>query len=175
MTNRRWRAALDVALALYLVALVWLTFGPHPKLPDIGPPPGSITAGGQASPTAGASPSPQHPLTRAERRRLAQQRAAARAERSADTERGANVLLFVPGGLLLMLRTRWSAVRTLGVLVATSAAIEVLQWTLATWRSASVGDVVMNGTGALVGVTAGALLRRLWRTDRRSVTDGPLR
>ena len=110
------RRTLDVLLIVYIGAVCWLTFGPPPALPHLGPP--------------------------------------------TLLERLANVALFVPGGALIALRTRWRALRIVVVLAAWSAAIELTQLTLATWRTPDVGDVIMNTTGALVGVALVSAYRR---------------
>ena len=104
----RGRRVLDLLLLVYVAAVCWLTFGPPPPLPHLGPP--------------------------------------------TVLERLANVALFVPGGALIALRTRWRAARIVLLLAAWSAGIELVQLTLATWRTPDVGDVIMNTTGALIGV-----------------------
>lgn len=75
-------------------------------------------------------------------------------------EFGANVLMFVPAGLLAGLllppRRRWLAVVG-GVLV--SVLIEFVQGELLPERFASVRDVVANSGGVLVGVVVAIVLR----------------
>jgi glycopeptide antibiotics resistance protein len=75
-------------------------------------------------------------------------------------ESSANVLFFVPvgffGGLLLPYRLMWLAV-PLGV--GLSGAIELTQKLFLPGRVASVGDVIANGSGALIGCVVAALVR----------------
>lgn len=80
----------------------------------------------------------------------------------AGTEAVANVVLFVPFGLLVgwLLRRSWWAV---GLAAATSAAIELVQRTMPS-RVPTVQDVVLNTLGAAVGVAALLLARRRART-----------
>ncbi len=79
-------------------------------------------------------------------------------------EAGANVLMFVPFGVLVgLLVARPWAVVLLGA--ATSALIETVQLALPT-RVSTVQDVVMNTLGAAVGVAALALAARA-RSRRR--------
>jgi hypothetical protein len=72
-----------------------------------------------------------------------------------------NVLLFVPLGLALRWLTgRWIAI--VGIAGLTTLAIETLQWRLIPGRDASLGDLIANTLGAmigawLVGVSAKAL------------------
>jgi glycopeptide antibiotics resistance protein len=71
---------------------------------------------------------------------------------TADAERTANIVLFVPAGLLLcyaLPTVRRSAVWAL--CVATSLGIEAVQYVLPT-RDSSVIDVVTNSTGAALGI-----------------------
>jgi len=79
----------------------------------------------------------------------------------------ANVLLFVPVALLFAL----TAPRVPGVVVwlvctATSAAVETAQLILP-GRESTVRDVVLNSTGALIGV-----LLHIFVSRRRSGTSG---
>lgn len=68
-------------------------------------------------------------------------------------EQGANVFLFVPAGFLLCsLRPRWRKGLVWAVCVVASLAIEVVQLALP-GREASGLDVVLNATGAAVGIS----------------------
>ncbi len=118
--TRRWRLALDVALVVYLGVVSWLTFGPPPPLPDLGPP--------------------------------------------TVLERLANIAMFVPGGVLLRLRVRWRPTAIVVLLAVWSAGIELTQLAFLTWRTPDIGDVIMNTTGAVIGVAAA----RAWAA---SMTD----
>jgi glycopeptide antibiotics resistance protein len=71
-----------------------------------------------------------------------------------------NVLLFVPLGMMLALRTR-SLRHTLAVAALTSLAIEVAQALLPLGRTSNVDDVLLNVLGAAVGAGLVALVRRL--------------
>ena len=76
-------------------------------------------------------------------------------------ERGSNVALFVPLALLLcwaLPRARRTAVWLACVLG--SAGVELVQWAFLPERTASVVDVLTNGTGAAVGVVLHWLLTR---------------
>ncbi|NRG41637.1 VanZ family protein [Rathayibacter sp. VKM Ac-2835] len=83
-------------------------------------------------------------------------------------EAAANVLLFVPLGLLAALhlpaRRAWLAV-LLGML--TSTAVEAVQLLLLAQRHADLHDVLANTIGAAVGAAIGALLRGLLLARRR--------
>ncbi|ALS57659.1 VanZ family protein [Rathayibacter toxicus] len=83
-------------------------------------------------------------------------------------EASANVVLFIPFGLLLALHVRapwaWLAV-FLGAI--TSTAIETIQLLLLSARYASGQDIVMNTTGAAIGAVMGALLRQLVVSQQR--------
>ena len=72
----------------------------------------------------------------------------------------ANVLFFVPvgflGGLLLPYRLQWLAVVLGGVL---SCCIELSQKLFLPGRVASLGDVLANTSGALIGCILAALVR----------------
>jgi len=80
-------------------------------------------------------------------------------------EVGANVVMFVPFGVLAMTAYRWTRVwsTTLAGL-ATSALIEGVQLFLPT-RYATVSDLVANTAGAFFGALAVAIIRRR-RTPR---------
>ncbi|MGO2654822.1 MAG: VanZ family protein [Pseudoclavibacter sp.] len=76
-------------------------------------------------------------------------------------ERSANVLLFVPAGLLLallMARHRWWL--ALAICVVGSCLIELGQLLLLPARYATLDDVVMNSLGALIGVGVAAFVTR---------------
>ncbi|MCJ1701156.1 VanZ family protein [Rathayibacter festucae] len=83
-------------------------------------------------------------------------------------EATANVLLFVPLGLLAALhlpgRRAWLAV-LLGA--ATSAAVETVQLLLLPQRHADVHDVLANTAGAAIGAVLGVVLRRRLLARRR--------
>lgn len=78
-------------------------------------------------------------------------------------ERAANVLLFVPAGLLLSYALPRTAPWLVWLLcVAVSAGAEVAQLALP-GRAPTVVDVLMNGAGAAIGVLLHLLLTRLHR------------
>jgi hypothetical protein len=76
---------------------------------------------------------------------------------------GFNVLLFVPLGVALRLRTRrWAAI--LAVVFATSVAVEVLQGVLPLGRTPNVDDIILNTFGGILGaVGARVALQARWR------------
>ncbi|MGY1742170.1 MULTISPECIES: VanZ family protein [unclassified Blastococcus] len=85
-------------------------------------------------------------------------------------EAGANVVMFVPVGLLLCLafpRARRLALWLLCVVV--SASVELYQG-LGPGRDSSVRDVVTNGTGAAIGVVLGWAVEAVHR--RRAAARG---
>jgi glycopeptide antibiotics resistance protein len=87
----------------------------------------------------------------------------------ATVESVANVLFFVPLGLLVVLLAGarwWWAGLAAGVVV--SAGIETGQALFLPARTATLDDVVANGVGALLGAVAGVLL--LSRAARRRHT-----
>lgn len=87
-------------------------------------------------------------------------------------EASANVLLFVPGGLLLSFtlpRRRWWQVLALGA--AVSGAIELGQMLFLPHRFSSWQDILMNTLGIGVGLGLAGLLRRL--PQRRSALSEP--
>jgi glycopeptide antibiotics resistance protein len=71
-----------------------------------------------------------------------------------------NVVLFVPLGVLLVLVLRRSWLEAALVAVAVSAVLEVVQLVPALHREATLGDVLTNGLGALVGATIATVVRR---------------
>jgi len=92
----------------------------------------------------------------------------------AGLEAGANVLMFVPFGVLvgLLVRRGWLVV-ALGLCL--SAAIELTQLLLLPTRVATVQDVVLNTLGAALGVlglqAARALMTRR-QAEERGTTSG---
>lgn len=88
-------------------------------------------------------------------------------------EFGANVLIFVPAGLvaglLLPQGRRWLA-GVGGVLV--SVAIEAVQGELLPGRFASVRDVVANSIGVWIGVGAATLFRHFEARRTKEITGG---
>lgn len=85
----------------------------------------------------------------------------------------ANVLLFVPLGLLLRLavpRGTWLLAGALGT--ATSVVIEVLQ--VATPRVSDPRDIVANAIGALVGAFLGAMIGALSSARGRARGGAPV-
>lgn len=84
----------------------------------------------------------------------------------AGLEAGANVVMFVPFGVLVgLLVRRWWLVVLLGF--GLSAAIELAQLFFLPTRVATVQDVVVNTLGAALGVLGLHLVR--WRMARRRV------
>lgn len=81
-------------------------------------------------------------------------------------ERGANVALFVPIGVLFLLlagRRFWWAALLAGV--GMSVAIEAAQGMWLSSRVADPGDVLTNGIGTAVGIVLAIVLT--WRTERQ--------
>lgn len=84
-----------------------------------------------------------------------------------------NVVLFVPFGLVGRLLFEWSRAATVGAAAATSVAIELTQYT-AVWgifpcpyRIADVDDLLLNTSGAVVGVIVAGLGARVVPTRER--------
>ena len=80
----------------------------------------------------------------------------------------ANVMLFVPFGLLIALLspTRWWWAVVVA-LVLVSICIELGQATFLPGRVASLGDVIANSLGGLIGVGLAAIIRGIvWATRR---------
>ncbi|MET0736207.1 MAG: VanZ family protein [Microbacterium sp.] len=76
----------------------------------------------------------------------------------ARAERVGNVLLYIPIGVLAYLilpRRAWFAALMVGPLL--SASVEAFQWLFLPDRTASIGDVVANSLGAMIGVAAASL------------------
>lgn len=85
-------------------------------------------------------------------------------------ETSANVLLFVPFGVLGMLaslRMTWPKVAAAGLVV--SAGIEILQAVALPGRTANADDVVANTVGAFGGALGVVIWRRLVRRQSRKV------
>ena len=88
----------------------------------------------------------------------------------------ANVLLFVPFGLLIALLspTRWWWAVVVG-LVLVAVCIELGQATFLPGRVASLGDVIANSTGGAVGVVIAAIIRGIgWAIRRARGTEYPV-
>ena len=167
MLAARPHRLIDLLLVCYAAGALWLTFGPAPAMPVA-----TFTvhlhqnATVAADGTGGASGTSTADAGRDWGRTIQWS--------SIDTERGANVLLFIPAGLLPLLRwRRLSPWWLLGALVAGSMTIELLQWTVATHRHASVVDVLTNGTGAAIGVGLGAWIRARVDASRASDRTAP--
>lgn len=93
---------------------------------------------------------------------------------TADVERAANVLLFVPAGLLLCaVLPGVSRLVVWLICVAVSMSVEAVQFLLPVRDSTPV-DVVTNATGAAIGVLLSAVLTRHARARRPdpSADDG---
>ena len=89
----------------------------------------------------------------------------------ASIEQLSNVIMFAPGGFLLMLFCRARPWRRVGVItlgaVAVSAGIELIQ-TAMPERTGDLLDVLMNGTGAFIGSLTAWGMRAFWlRWDKR--------
>lgn len=85
-----------------------------------------------------------------------------------DFEAAANVLMFVPFGILAALwspRSSWFGIATIGV--AASGAIEVAQFFLP-GRVSDLGDVIANGAGAALGALLIVSARALDRWTPRN-------
>lgn len=80
-----------------------------------------------------------------------------------------NVMLFFPLGILLpLVWTRLRVRRTVGIALALSVGIELLQLLSSAWgsyRAADVNDVILNVFGACLGLAVVTLLR--WRPGGR--------
>jgi glycopeptide antibiotics resistance protein len=129
----RQHPLLTAATALYLVAVGCLTLGPQPT--------GLVPAGGVF-----------------QLLRLFGEHPALAWIRYSDVEFAANVAMFGPIGLLLLLllgRSRWWAALLIGPLL--SLAIETAQLFIP-GRVSDVRDLVSNSIGAVLGVVAGLLI-----------------
>ena len=85
----------------------------------------------------------------------------------------ANVVLFVPFGLLiaLLVPTRWWWVVVVGLVLA-AAGIELGQALFLPGRVPSVDDVVANSTGGIIGVAIAAIIRSIaWAVRRARRTE----
>lgn len=81
----------------------------------------------------------------------------------------ANVMLFVPLGLLIALLTPtrwWWAVVV--ALVVVAGGIELGQALFLPGRVPTIDDVLANGTGGLIGVMVAAVIRGVARATRRA-------
>ena len=84
-------------------------------------------------------------------------------------EGSANVVLFLPFGVLLMLAfVRLTWLRAAAVALAVSAGIELMQGVALPGRTANAGDIAANTLGA----TLGALMVAGWRAARRRGAAG---
>lgn len=87
-------------------------------------------------------------------------------------ESAANVVLFVPLGVLTLLwRPRWNLLHAVGLALLTTVTIETLQQVLRPERFASLDDVVANTLGGAIGgllVVVGRLLAGSARASDRS-------
>jgi glycopeptide antibiotics resistance protein len=132
----RWHAAATVGLACYLVALAWIVFAPAPEASQFT---GIVAVVARWIEDAGlASFEPAY----------------------AVLEFVANIVLFVPFGMLWMLAP--PAARPLAVIglgLATSIVIELVQLALPT-RYSTVSDVIANTVGAAVGAWLVVMLTR---------------
>lgn len=129
----RHHPVLTAATVLYLGAVAWLTLGPQPV--------GLVRAGGVWQLLA-----------------LFQRHTATAWIHYATVEFTANVLMFVPIGLFLLLlvgRRRWWVAILAGVLL--SASIEIAQLGLP-GRVSDIRDLASNSLGALLGVLAALLI-----------------
>ncbi len=161
--TRTSRRVLDVLLACYVAGALWLTFGPSPDMPTVT----FVVRTYQQHVVA--SDAQGNPTDVAVRRWSYKTQWS-----STETERGANVLLFIPAGVLALLRwRRLSAGRLLAGLVLGSVSIELLQLVFFTARHAQVINVVTNGSGAAIGVGLGVLARRRAARRARDRADRP--
>ena len=90
-----------------------------------------------------------------------------------EVEGAANVILFVPLGLLaalLLSPRRWWLAAATGLL--TSASIEGVQFLLLSERQASLRDIANNALGALLGALAVVLTRRMPGAPRKLPVSG---
>lgn len=80
-----------------------------------------------------------------------------------------NVLLFVPVGVGLAL-ARVRASRAIPAMIAATCAIEAVQIVAVAGRDASVGDLLTNSVGGIIGFVAGSRLHLLLRPSQRVAT-----
>ena len=88
----------------------------------------------------------------------------------------ANVLLFVPFGLLiaLLVPTRWWWLVVVGLIVA-AGGIELGQALFLPGRVPSIDDVLANSTGGVAGVVIAAIIRGIgWAIRRARGTEYPV-
>ncbi len=144
------RRPLAILLVVYLLGLVVVTLGPS-STPSTAVEK-TATEVDRASQSDGASPNPTQ-----------------RQRSLADT--ALNVLLFLPCGCLVLLlwpSWRWWAVVAAGA--SLSAAIELSQRWIFTWRDSQLSDLLTNTVGTTLGCAlASTVLRR--RCRRRVKTD----
>lgn len=80
-----------------------------------------------------------------------------------DVEEVGNVLLFIPVGALVSLTlVRLAAARVLFLCLAGSTAIEAAQWLLLSSRYPSAYDVLLNTSGAAIGITLARSRKLEW-------------
>lgn len=88
-------------------------------------------------------------------------------------EKGANILMFAPLGIALVLglgRKRWLA--CIGIAAVLSAGVELAQLLFLHARTASVVDFALNTTGAATGVALAVAAIALYRRRRPSRSNG---
>lgn len=81
-------------------------------------------------------------------------------------EVGANVLLFVPFGILLALVLSLRRMLVMPIALAVTVLIESVQWLLLADRTPALSDIIANLAGAAAGLTIVLLVERL-RARRR--------
>lgn len=85
-------------------------------------------------------------------------------------ELGANIVLFVPlGALVLLWRRDWSWLHATLIAFATTALIETAQQVLRPERFAAVSDIVANTLGGLIGGLLVVGVRHVMGTRERTV------
>lgn len=146
---RRW--GLDLVFAAYLIVVAIGVFGPSPG--------GSIERVGQEVRRVGAEVGSTSRTSRTSQLEPghatppgAEPNAAGRdLVRGFDTEDVANVVMFVPFGVLFA--ARWPRRRwwTVAAGVGLSVSIELVQLVFLSWRSPSLIDVRSNSLGAAIG------------------------
>jgi glycopeptide antibiotics resistance protein len=94
---------------------------------------------------------------------------------AAIAQLGGNLVLWVPGGILLAIgRTRRPVLWTTTVLGAAAVAVELLQLTVVWGRVASTDDVLLALAGAALGAWTTVGLRALRRVMRRPAATSSL-